>query len=325
MGLFKALNRQNAVSADELAKECGADPVLAGRLLRCLASHGAVEEKGPDSFGPAMVSKTFAEPRNEAAIETCFDFLAPGWIALPSFLQEKAWQNSTSQTDTPLAKGHHRASGAAVWDILLASPQLNAFNTYMSTFNEGHKDWTEFYPVLGRLGDGARDDADAVMMVDVGGGLGHQAINLKAKYPGLPGKFIVQDLPQAFPEPRPEGVEYMAHDFTTPQPVQGARLYYMRYVPHDWSQEFNINLCIQLRKAMKPGYSRLIVNEWILPEMGATRFMTCQDLNMLNACGGMERTLRLHREYLEAAGLRITKVYNPDDQISEAVIEAEVA
>lgn len=84
-----------------------------------------------------------------------------------------------------------------------------------------------------------------------------------------------------------------------------------------------MNLCIQLRKAMKPGYSRLIVNEWVLPETGATRFMASQDLNMLSVNAGMERTAGLHREYLEAAGLRIVNIYNPDDQISEAVIEAE--
>ena len=76
---------------------------------------------------------------------------------------------------------------------------------------------------------------------------------------------------------------------------------------------------------MKPGYSRLIVHEWIVPDIAPSKFMTAQDFNMMNTGGGMERTLALHQEYLENAGLKITKVYNPGDGISESVIEAEVA
>jgi hypothetical protein len=96
-------------------------------------------------------------------------------------------------------------------------------------------------------------------------------------------------------------------------------------VPHDWSQEFNIHLCIQIRKAVTPGFSRLIVNEWIVLEVGASMFVTAMDINMLNANGGMERTEALHGEYLEKAGLHVTDVYRLDDDVSEGVIEAEVA
>ena len=55
--------------------------------------------------------------------------------------------------------------------------------------------------------------------------------------------------------------------------ITGARLYYLRYVPHDWPQKTNIEILTHLRKAMKPGYSRLIVNEWILTARGASAFM----------------------------------------------------
>lgn len=53
--------------------------------------------------------------------------------------------------------------------------------------------------------------------------------------------------------------------------------------------------------------------------------MAAQDMNMMSAGGGMERTEDLHREYIEAAGLKISGIYYPDDRISEGVIEAEVA
>ena len=53
--------------------------------------------------------------------------------------------------------------------------------------------------------------------------------------------------------------------------------------------------------------------------------MSAMDLGMMFATGGMERTERLHREYLERAGLKVTGVFMPGDNLREGVIEAEVA
>ena len=75
---------------------------------------------------------------------------------------------------------------------------------------------------------------------------------------------------------------------------------------------------------MKPGYSRLIVNEWIIPERNAPRFMTAMDMNMMGL-SGMERTEKQYRELIEAAGLRIERIYYGGDSLSESVIEAAVA
>lgn len=239
-----------------------------------------------------------------------------------------------------------------MWELLPnAGPRLlDAFNVAMANWNVGHKDWCDFYPVLDRLGHEASRDPSAVMMVDVGGGLGHQAAALKRKFPKLPGRFIVQDLAQSLPSSPPDGVEVMEHDFFAKQPIKGrysllvprmapenchktdlciakpgARCYYLRYITHDWPQELNVQICTRLREAMTPGYSRLIINDWIVPETNPSKFMVAQDMNLMTALGGMERTLPLHREYLEQAGLKITQVFYPGDRISEAVIEAEVA
>ena len=76
---------------------------------------------------------------------------------------------------------------------------------------------------------------------------------------------------------------------------------------------------------MKPGYSRLIVNELVVPAIGASKFMTVMDMNMMAVTGGMERTEALHRDYLEKAGLKVSQIYLPGDMVSAAVIEAEVA
>jgi len=323
--LFKALNQAPTQSFDELAGIVPADPLLLQRLLRCLVSFGAVEQVGPDRYASTIVSKTFAESKNEAAVECCLGFLSPGWLALPDFLKEQHYQNPTSSVKTALAKAYGRPDGANLFEILVTTPYMSATAKYMATFNEGHKDWFEFYPVEKRLIEGARDEPDAVFMVDVGGGLGHQAINLRRQFPHAPGRFIVQDLPYALSSEWEAGVEFQVHDFMTEQVVKGARLYYFRHVPHNWSQETVIEMFTQLRKAMKPGYSRVVINEWVVPEQGASKLQGALDFNMMMVNAGLERTEALHREYLERAGLSVIKIYNPNDGISESVVEAELA
>lgn len=123
---------------------------------------------------------------------------------------------------TPLAKRYGFTNGGTFWDILQTSTVGPAFGRWMSSFNDGHKDWLDFYPVEDRLSKHASNDKNAIFMVDVGGGQGHQAIGLKKRFPKLPGRFIVQDLAHALPaDNRNSGVEFMEHNFIEPQPING--------------------------------------------------------------------------------------------------------
>ena len=58
---------------------------------------------------------------------------------------------------------------------------------------------------------------EGVAIVDVGGGMGHDLVELKKKHPELSGRFILQDLPQVIEQvPQPlEGIEVTVHDFYT--------------------------------------------------------------------------------------------------------------
>ena len=97
-----------------------------------------------------------------------------------------------------------------------------SFQTYMSAFDEGRSSWMDFYPVEKELASGIRQDPDAIAFVDVGGGMGHEAVAFRKKYPDLPGRCVVQDLPQVIDGQKlSAGVESMEHDFFTPQPLKG--------------------------------------------------------------------------------------------------------
>jgi demethylsterigmatocystin 6-O-methyltransferase len=141
----------------------------------------------------------------------------------PAFHRQNGYKNPTDPIKTVFSLAYGKPDGAAFFEILMSTPHAQAMNVYISNFNKDRKDWSDFYPVEERLGKGAETNSDAVMMVDVGGGLGHQAVGLKKKFPQLPGRFVVQDLMSLPPESdRVDGVEYVVHDFLKEQPIKGS-------------------------------------------------------------------------------------------------------
>ena len=72
---------------------------------------------------------------------------------------------------------------------------------------------------------------------------------------------------------------------------------------------------------MKRGYSKLLLNEFILPDRGATLFPTGLDLNMMAMHAGMERTEKQWSLLLEKAGFKIIKFWRPEGD-GEGVVEA---
>ena len=72
---------------------------------------------------------------------------------------------------------------------------------------------------------------------------------------------------------------------------------------------------------MKKGYSRILLNEWILPDTNCPLFPAGMDLNMMALHAGMERTERQWRELLDSAGFEIVNFWYPPGD-GEGVIEA---
>ena len=72
---------------------------------------------------------------------------------------------------------------------------------------------------------------------------------------------------------------------------------------------------------MKPGYSRLILREFILPDKEAPLLGSCCDLLMMVLLAGMERAESQWRELLDAVGLEIVGFWTPMKG-GEGVIEA---
>ncbi|KAF4634971.1 hypothetical protein G7Y89_g3108 [Cudoniella acicularis] len=167
-------------------------------------------------------AEAFSELKHQACLESCFDFLSPALLVVPGYLKAMKYQNPTSATVMPSSKSYGFKDGATLWEILSITAHMPAMGLWMSSFNDGHKNFLDIYTVEDRLGVGASTDLESVMLVDIGSGQGHQAIEMRKRFPDLPGRYIVTDLALGLPvEKEDKRVEFLVHDFMTAQPIKG--------------------------------------------------------------------------------------------------------
>lgn len=66
------------------------------------------------------------------------------------------------------------------------------------------------------------ETSERPFLVDVGGGYGHQCVQLREKYPNLRGRLVLQDLPETVNKLQPiDGVKIMVQDFFEKQAIEG--------------------------------------------------------------------------------------------------------
>lgn len=74
-------------------------------------------------------------------------------------------------------------------------------------------------------------------------------------------------------------------------------------------------------EAMSPE-SSLLIDDWVLPDTGASLPGATEDILMMTLLSGIERSESQWRDLLKSVGLEIKKIWRADGA-SEAVIEAK--
>lgn len=146
-------------------------------------------------------------------------------MTFPNFIKETGYKNPTDPQAMPFNK---QFNGEAYFDWLGKRPDLlHSFHQFMTTQRVGHPQWLDFYPIDKELVPGFNSsDPDAVFLVDVGGSVGHEIQAVKKRFPDIPGRMVLQDRPATIERVKPEnGMEVMAHDFFTEQPIKGESLH----------------------------------------------------------------------------------------------------
>lgn len=95
----------------------------------------------------------------------------------------------------------------------------------------------------------------------------------------------------------------------------------MRNILHDWPDAKCKDILQHIANAMIKGYSKLIINELVIPDQGATIIAAQLDLTMMAVLAAMERTESHWHELLNSVGLVITKIWTCYPE-AESIIEA---
>ncbi|KAL4878893.1 S-adenosyl-L-methionine-dependent methyltransferase [Aspergillus karnatakaensis] len=316
--LFDILgDSQDSLNVDQLAKKTGAAPVLLGRILRYLSSVGIVEETAKDSFAANNITKSFCIPAIQAGVYHNFDTCAPAVVALPDFLKENGYKDVTTPTHTPMQTAFNTTDPAFIW--IQTRPESQAyFNQFMEAHHSAKPRWFNVYPMAEKVHN---LDPEQVFFVDVGGGIGHYTVGLKQRWPEIKSRMIIQEMAVVVPTIIPcEGVEGMEHNFFEPQPVKGAKFYFLSNIMHDYPDEKCVAILKNIVSAMGPD-SVILINDMVLPNTGVHWHVTQVDLTMMTMLASLERTIEQWQVLMEKAGLKITNIYESKEAVTESVIE----
>ena len=215
---------------------------------------------------------------------------------LPEFLQKTKYRNPSDSSNLAFQMGHNTTQTTFEW--LSHRPEdLKYTMAFMATQRGAQKDWMsdpELFPAKDFELQSAELSPEGVLMVDVGGGSGHQCMAFRRAHPELKGRIILQDLPGTVEMADQEAlkklnIESLGHDFMTEQPIKGAKVYYMRNILHDWPDATCLTILKHLRAAMGAD-SVIIIDEIVVRNTESLWKQVNYDIVMMSALGGMERT-----------------------------------
>ncbi|MCJ1314135.1 hypothetical protein MMC25_007815 [Agyrium rufum] len=278
----------------EIAAKTGIEEKNLQRLLR----HGMVNhlfrEPRKGVVTHTSLTRWLAEDENlHGFVETALSELMPAAMKTADALEKFPHSEEVTHTGFSLA---NNTSEKSMWDLFTENPERGKkFGKAMSMMSsvKGYdpRYLLDGYPwkeIVGNEGT----------VVDVGGSHGSVAISIAQEYPQI--KCVVQDLAgpvkegkAKLPEELKGRVSFMAHNFMDPQPVKDADVYYFRWIFHNWSNKYCINILQNLIPSLKPG-ARILIQEVVLPEPGTLpiheeRIVRNMDVVMLMLLNAQER------------------------------------
>ncbi|MCJ1346646.1 hypothetical protein MMC31_004864 [Peltigera leucophlebia] len=312
------------VSASQLAESSQAEFLLIVRIMRVISSIGFAVELDEQTYMATPLTKVITSPALEGGMKLNSDHLLLAQVKTLDYFRVHGYKSPTDPLNCPFQLTF--ATDIPYYEYLLQNPEtMKNFNAFMAGNRGGRKHWIDWFPVESQILSAIPNAENDTLLVDVGGGKGHDLERFLSKYPQTKGQLVLQDLPstinsiqQLSPDIRP-----MSHDFFTPQPVQGARAYYTHFVLHNWTDAQCRVILQNLMLAMKVGYSKILINEPILPKTNCDTWFAAADINMMSLLAGRERTRQQWIDLLESVDLEIVGIWSsPYDGEEDSVIEA---
>lgn len=313
--------------------------------MRAIAGQNLVTETAEDTYGRTAWARALADDPPFAGMYGGFyhELNNQMFRTLPAYLKKTGFRNPTNVNDCNFQ--YWRGEGANMFTYVGTNPLLTSdFNDAMECHSKYNlTPWVDIYPtdtvVSGAVTNGtngtngeAAPSSARPLVVDIGGGKGHDLKKFLARHPSIPaGSLVLQDLPDILKGVESElssspAITVQPHDFFTPQPAssRGAKIYFMHNVLHDWPDETALQILTTLAPAMEKGYSRLLIHESLVSSVRPLSRVTVSDVTMMACLAAAERSEEQWRALVESAGLRVVRIWRPVQSV-ESIIEVEVA
>jgi hypothetical protein len=288
------LLKDEAKSADELARATGTQPGALYRLLRTLASVGIFAEDDAARFSLTPLAELLRSNTPDSLRDFSI-FIGADW-------HWRAWGDlfgSVQSGQPAFEKIYDKAFFEYLGENTGSARVFNNAMTSISTISSG------------AVVDGY-DFAGIDKLVDVGGGHGMLLSSILEKYPRMSG--IIMDAPSVIKGTK-EAIEarglsercgVVGGDFFASVPA-GGDAYIMKHIIHDWNDERASTLLRCCHRQM-PAEGRLLVVEMVIPEGNAPSFGKLMDLEMLVLLRSFERTEAEYGELFKQSGFRLTRI-----------------
>ncbi|KAJ5106338.1 O-methyltransferase [Penicillium angulare] len=325
MGVFNAFlgaDGSKGMTLEELDGKTKGDKELLFRVMRHLSALDLFTKVDGEKYQPSALALQLADgsPVGDCIKHFYLNMRATSF--LNEYFEERGYANPSDAYDSPFQYAHGTKEHFFQW--LGHNPaDQEAFNSVMTMNRQmGEAQWFDIFPVEERL----QVPADRALIVDIGGGVGHDMVKLKEKFPSLSGKYVVQDLPGVIGDiktPLPDGIDATVYNMFESQPVKGAKAYYMRTVLHDWPDKQALEALARIREAMVED-SILLINEFTMSDSDVSRISTAIDQDMMEAFSSLDRTEKQWISLLERGGFEIVKVWKFENNpgVAKALYEA---
>ncbi|KAI6383296.1 hypothetical protein MCOR25_000216 [Pyricularia grisea] len=302
-----------SISYEELAGKTGVQMQLLRRMAWMTVSVGLLRQESGDRISHTPRSLNYLEGTHGADFhKTLYSLAIKAFASLSEYFAKYGPHEPQEQNHIPatFAVGSPELT---FWGHLERHPDMIAAFMHSIAPAAARMPITGIYD-FGWVAEEAKRDTggDRVLINDVGGGTGHCIVAIQAENPAIPKeRFMLQDqyhiidqLKRDTPE-SVRGFKLAGLDFNKESPVEGALIYYLRRILHDYSDKLAVNILRNTVAVMAPD-SRILIAEDLStnPPHPITAMM---DMLMLT-CGGKERTMEDFEAVIKEAGLRVSSV-----------------
>jgi hypothetical protein len=300
----------------ELAQKTGTNEDALYRILRLLSMVGIFSEGESREFSLTPVSELLRSDHPQSMRDTVI------WLADPFHFRIASELLHSVRTGQPTVQH------------VMGKPAFEYFSTDQVEFDRFHRAMTNMSGMAVEAALEVYDFSPFKRIVDVGGGHGYAICSILNKHQHMEG--VLFDLKDIVPgaDARISDLGLQDRCCTTPGNFfeavpEGADLYFMKHILHDWTDEQCTTILRNIRNAMGKnggdgkGDAKVVLLEFVVPPGNVPHPSKIIDIEMLFFPGGRERMEHEWRNLFAGAGFRLSRVVPTKSLFS--VIEAEAA